>query len=72
MKAFDAHGNLTFGRHKGTHHSKLPSSWIEWACVNVRGFQEELGRTKAQAMPLEKTKPTGRYYQLKPHKNRPI
>ncbi len=62
---FGPGGNLTFGHHKGTHASKLPKGWIQWATENIKGFKEALDAALAQKPPSKR--PKGRTYILNPH-----
>lgn len=47
----DESGHLTFGKWKGVHVSKVPSSYIAWASENIRGFASLLRQNVPVARP---------------------
>lgn len=45
-KNFDSSGCILFGKHRGSHWSKIPVAWLDWAYDNVQGFPADLRAAK--------------------------
>jgi hypothetical protein len=40
QRFIDMNGVVRFGRHNGTHITKLPKEYISWACSTIAGFNQ--------------------------------
>lgn len=68
MKFFTDTGHLKIGKtYSGTHATKLPSGYCQWASDAMKGFQEELEQALLIPIPEPKaTNPNARQYKLSP------
>lgn len=46
MNYFTKQGNLNFGKHRGKHHSKVPTQYLNWCCKTIKHFNEYLEAAK--------------------------
>jgi hypothetical protein len=68
MSLFGHSGHINFGKHKGTHASRLPKEWAAWALANITNFKTEYSKALKVEEPKPSNRPKRRYI-LKPWMN---